>query len=691
MRKRLEKIGGGDCSGGKYKGILEGLFIVILAFYPLRHIYLGLDLWDTGYNYANFVYMGTEHMDSMWLFSTYLSNAAGHLLTKLPGAGGLAGMNFYTGLFVSGLALLGYWFCTRKLKIQPWLAFLGELLAVSLCWCPTALLYNYMTYVLFLGCVILLYLGLTGERKGCLIAAGMCLGANVLVRFSNLPQMAMILAVWAYDLIVWREERKEKRGGACPVKAGSEGVGDDPEEKVCTGAGDARKEKQEGRRPGGFWKRTLAHTSWCLLGYAGTLLVLLGYIHVRYGLEEYVKGILRLFAMTDNAADYKAASMLRGVIDAYVENLYWAARIGVIAAAGTALAAVIAAVGAIFIRVVREKQIKKTGVSESLCKWEKAFGILLKMLTAAMGILLAGAMLLWLYRSGKFCSLEFYNYGSMLRPGILFMMLTMLIGVIRIFHPDSAREEKLISGMLILVILLTSLGSNNGVYPSLNNLFAAAPYTLWESWRFIRKAGKKKIAHVTLNPFPVKCILTAFLLMCCFQFGGFGAKFVFAEATGVQDVSAQVENNEVLRNIKMSREKAVWMTELGDYIQENGLQGQEVILYGKIPALSYYLQMPSAFNPWSDLRSYSYEAMEADMAELDGETPVIILENSYDAYLNGGRERMEALNVSEKNMEDIITNSHRKLQLLGDFMEENHYELVFRNGKFSVYRHGTDD
>lgn len=651
--QRQIKGNGGSNQIADWKVIYENLFVVILALYPLRHVNWGLDLWDTGYNYANFVYMGTEHMDPMWLFSTYLSNAAGYLITKLPMAGSLTGMNFYTGIFVSVLALTGYWFCTKKLRMPSWLVFLGEMLAVSLCWCPTALLYNYMTYVLFLGSVILLFAGLTREKKGCLIGAGVCLGANVLVRFSNLPQMAMILAVWAYDFIVWREGRRSK---------------------------------SEQAYSGGFWKRTLRHTGWCLLGYMAALFLLLGYIHIRYGIGEYIEGITRLFAMTDNASDYKAAAMIRGVIDSYTENLYWAARIGIIAAGGTALAALVFNVGTAVIGYVREKKISKTGVSESWDKTAYAFGIFLNAIIYAIGILLAGAMLVWLYRSGKFCSLEFYNYGSMLRPGILFLMLTMLIGVIRIFHPGSSREEKLISGMLILVILLTSIGSNNGVYPSLNNLFVAAPYALWESWRFIKNGREKKIASVIINPFPVKCILAAFLLLCCFQFGGFGARFVFAEATGVQDISAAVENNEILKNVKMSQEKAKWMTELTAYVQENDLQGQEVILYGKVPALSYYLQMPSAFNPWSDLRSYSYEAMEEDVAELNGETPVIILENNYDIYLNGGKEALEAADVSEKEIAEIVAGSHEKLQLLGEFMRENNYELAFRNEKFAVYR-----
>lgn len=623
----------------------EGLFVVILAFYPLRHVTWGLDLWDTGYNYANFTYMGTEHMDPMWLFSTYLSNVVGNLLTKLPNAGSLVGMNVYTGLFVSLLALMGYWFCTRKLKMQPWLVFLGEMIAVSLCWCPTALLYNYVTYVLFLGCVILLYLGLTEERKGCLIGAGVCLGANVLVRFSNLPEMAMIFAVWAYDFICAREEKRGKKYRAASA------------EKSAT--------KDVAGQGAGFWKRTVGHTGWCLLGYVASLVALLGYIHIRYGIGEYIAGITRLFSMTDNATDYKATSMVMKMIYTYVENLYWVLRIGVIAVVGMMVAALLA--------FVKQKALKNATVAGIF-----TFAIY------AWGVMLGAAMLFWLYRSGKFCSFEFYSYGAMLRPGILFLMLTMLIAAVRIFHPACGREEKLISGMVILVILLTSLGSNNGVYPSLNNLFVAAPYTLWESLRFIRYVGKKKIACVIIEPFPVKCILAAFLLMCFFQFGCFGAEFAFAEATGVQNVGAQVENNEILKNMKMSEEKAAWMTELTEYVKENELQGQEVILYGYIPSLSYYLQMPSAFNPWSDLDSYSYEAMAEDMEALNGETPVIILENKCVEYLSGGREALETLQLEEKEIQKFL--SDRKMILLAEFMENNHYELTFRNEKFAVYR-----
>ena len=610
---------------------MESIFVLILMLYPMRHIHWGLDLWDTGYNYANFQYMGLEHMDSMWLFSTYLANAVGHFLTKLPGAGSLVGMNLYTGLFVSMLALMGYLFCTRKLGIPKWIAFLGEFVAISLCWCPTALLYNYLTYVLFLGCVILLYQGLTKEKMGYLFAAGVCLGMNVLVRFSNLPEAAMIVAVWAYAFIVSREEKRSA------------------------------------------WALGFRHTLWCLGGYFSALAVLFGYIHIRYGLDNYIAGIMRLFAMTDKATDYKATSMLMGVVGTYVENLYWFLRIAVIVAFGMVVCAVIGYFTKHCHMVTNHPGCKR----------------FLEIVRVLLCVILAAAMLCWLYIRG-FCSQAFYSYDSMLRPGILFLMLVMLIAVIRIFHPKAPKEEKLISGMVLLVVLLTSLGSNNGVYPSMNNLFVAAPYVLWECWRFITKVRELDVKKLVVSALPAKCIVVAFLAMCLFQFTMFGAEFVFAEATGVRNVTAEVENNEVLKGIKMSPERARWMTEISAYVLENDLQGREVILYGKIPALSYYLQMPSAFNPWSDLRSYSTEQMALELDVLSEEIklnvqekPVIILESTYAAYLTGDKAYLEEVGITDAVLDEM--EKDEKWLLIMEFAEAHGYQLTFTNEKFAIF------
>lgn len=640
------------------RGIWEKIGLALLILYPLRHVNWGLDLWDTGYNYANFQYFGMEHMDPMWLFSTFLANAAGNLLTKLPGGTTLVGLNLYTGLLASALALMGYFFCTRKLKMPAGLAFAGELAALSLCWCPTALLYNYLTYVLFLGSCILLYAGLTGGKRAYFVWAGVLLGTNVLVRFSNLPEAAMILAVWVYDFLLWRKERA---------------------------AGESRKEGGAAK----FWPGALRHTLWCLVGYLAALAVLLACIHGLYGLEEYAGGIRRLFAMTENASDYKPTAMIMGVLGTYVQNLYWVVRMGAIVVGGMVL----------FALADWLERKCAGGRIKGMPSWAALvphWGV------RVVWILTSGAMLAWLYYR-SFCSVRFYSYDSILRPGILFLMLTMFIALVRIFLGEL--EEKLAGGMLILIILLTSLGSNNDVYPSLNNLFWAAPYTLWQSWRFLRKAGDGRIGiklrrgrkaagmggdGALVSSLPAKGILTAFLAMCMFQFAGFGAKFVFAEATGVRDANAYVENNAVLKNVRMSAQKAQWMEELGAYAGEKELQGRQVILYGDIPALSFYLQMPSAFNPWSDLDSYGYQVMEEDLRELAGriqekgaEKPVVIAERRYALYEEGGSASLESAGMTEMDIKAVEQDG--KWILLREFMEDFGYEETFRNEKFAVF------
>lgn len=602
----------------------EILFGIIMLLYPLRHINIGLDLWDTGYNYANFTYMGFEHMDSMWLFSTYLANFVGHIITHLPGADNLIGMNLYTGLFVSFLAIAGYYFITRILHASKWIAFVGEFVAISLCWCPTALLYNYLTYVLFLLSIINLFIGLYNEKRQSLFIAGFFLGTNILVRFSNLPQAAMILVVWVYDFIVWYKRKKS-------------GI--------------------ELLREAKLWHVYLRHTAWCLSGYLSALTIMAFYIQMRYGLDSYIKGICRLFSMTDSATDYKPVAMIMGIIGTYVENLYWVFRIMIIVAVGIIICSAMEYIC---------KNVLFVQKSKILCKTIQ-YG------NKAIAMLIAIVMVIWLYKRG-FCSLQFYSYGSMLRPAILFMMLSMVIAAGKIIYPKTKDKEILISLIVILVILLTSIGSNNGVYPSINNLFIVAPYTFWECWKFTKNAGNILIKKIVIIIYPVKYIMLAFLLLFMVQTTVFGMKFVFAEATGVQDISATVENNEVLKGVRMSSDKAKWISELSEYVNENHLQEKKLILYGNIPAVSYYLKMPAAFNPWIDLRSYNIEQMKLDMQKLEKETvskeklPIIILEHKQIASLEDGIEDNE------------------KWMLLNDFIERHAYEIGFKNEKFVLLK-----
>ena len=112
--------------------------------------------------------------------------------------------------------------------------------------------------------------------------------------------------------------------------------------------------------------------------------------------------------------------------------------------------------------------------------------------------------------------------------------------------------------------------------------------------------------------------------------------------------------------------------------------------------------MPSAFNPWSDLRSYSIAAMEQDLTEVRADIgqnanarPVIILEAKYARCL----EYLEELKwsvvdaVPAESAQDMAAENAKILQLLEEpkwqmimeFMNRFAYRQTFRNEKFAIY------
>ena len=597
--------------------IFNYILPLILLLYPLRHIGWGVDFSDTGYSYANFRYMGTEHMDPMWLFSTYLATLLGHFFTLLPGGHTLLFLNFYTGIILSLLAVLAYLFCIKRLCLPEVLTFIGVFAAVSLCWCPTAVLYNYLTYLLMLLGIFCIYEGLVQNKMWLLVTAGALLGTNVFVRFSNLPEMAFILAVWGYGLI-------------------------------C-------------RKP---FKQVAKETGFCMLGYGAAVFVWLAWLSLRYGFSDYVTGIRRLFAMTEMAADYRPTSMLKTVFNSYLIHVHWMIKVGVFLG------------GSMILSVLLPGAWKKI-------RWLLSVGF----------AVLAGT---WLYLH-DFCILDFTKFESMMQPGILFLMLTILICLVRIFQFEVAKEEKLFAGLVLLTVLLTPLGSNTRLNPIINNLFLAAPYACSILYKMLKSRASLPLPFCrSLTLIPLKTFVVMFMGIFLFQSVGFGLVFVYAETHDVQNViaNAQVENNAVLKGIHMSEERAVWLQDISDYVAEREWIGKEVILFGGVPSMSFYLEMPSAFNPWSDLISYSTSTMEEALSLLSKEIeegeemPIVLLEHKITIYMEEGEEGLIQAGCTQEDIARVMRNID-KLSLLQTYMEEHGYAQQFANERFVLYEGGV--
>lgn len=263
----------------RYQNCIERIvFPLILMIYPLVRIRQGIDVADTTYSLSNFQYFAS--MDGTWMVATFLANALGSLLVHLPFGDTLLGMYCYTALIQSLTALAVYEAFRRSDRtvgrIPVPLVFIGELIALGLCWCPSTVLYNYMTYLFMTVGILLLYRGILKEDRRYYMAAGVCLGVNVAVRMPNVVQASLIVAVW-YGT------------AAC------------------------------GRK----WQQAVHDTLWCIAGYVIGFGVPLAAICIRYGAGAYPAMVQTMFAMTEKATDYKPTAMLTGMFGDYATGLYW--------------------------------------------------------------------------------------------------------------------------------------------------------------------------------------------------------------------------------------------------------------------------------------------------------------------------------------------------------------------------------
>lgn len=605
----------------KINSLFQILFPLFLFLYPLRHVCFGVGWTDTGYNYGNFAFM--EKMDPMWLFSTYLGNVLGNVFTQLPLGHTMLGLNLYTGLFVSVLAVIGYFFFVKEVKLSPILTFIGEFLGINLCWCPTSLLYNYLSFFLLGMGGILLYFALMKRKVStfCFILAGVMLGSNVFVRFPNLANMALIVAVWAMGII-----RKEKLVSV------------------------------------------LKQTGLCVLGYIIGLVGCFGLISIKYGAGNYIQGIQRLLSMPSEAGDYTIVSMVLQQYFNYKQNIIWLMYL----------------LGFMLLGMVVYQIMPKSW------KWIKNIGY--------VGAVLCSFYFLW---ARNMFNVEYDTVMSIFHWAVILLTATLIAGVVVIFSKSFTEQEKLLSGLNIIIILITPLGSNNHLYLSLNNLFFVAPFTLWLLWRlFISIPMVWQVKKWEISSYPLKAMLVCILGMIIFQTTLFANVFVFQESSGtdnsVKYLNTKVENNEVLKGMWMQEEKAVVLSEISEYVNEQELIGKEIIVYGEIPAMPYFLEMPFAISSWPDLRSYNYSVLQNDLSKIQEEVslnirelPVVLMEKIPGTYVKDGRKGLEKLEMAEADIS--VIEADKKLMLLADMLKQYDYKMSFENDKFVLFLAGQEE
>lgn len=251
------------------------IFGVVLFIYAAYYSGRGIDVSDTTYALGNYQYMGK--LDSMWMIATYISNIFGRLIISLPGAGTLYGAYVYATCLFAVFVTSVYVVLSRY--INPFLVFIAEIVAAGLFWCPKVIFYNCLTYYLMATAILMLIYGLKNDRYRYLVIAGVILGFNVFVRFSNAIECLLIIGVWFYEIA-------------------------------------------EHHKPSELIKKTIS----CIAGYIAGFVIPLIFVVVQYDLDTYFDMIDSLFGMTQTAKDYGSNGVFRAVryqvLDTFTDMKY---------------------------------------------------------------------------------------------------------------------------------------------------------------------------------------------------------------------------------------------------------------------------------------------------------------------------------------------------------------------------------
>lgn len=625
---------------GRYRKYIENImFPMILLIYPLLKINQGIDVSDTTYSLANYQYFGS--MEGTWMVATFLANAVGSLLMHLPWGDTLLGMYFYTALLQSVIALAVYLGLRKKLPAP--VLFLGEFMALSLCWCPSTILYNYLTYLLMTAGVLLLYCGVlesgqgTGTNKKALwvyIAAGICLGANVAVRMPNVVQMAFIVVVWYGAALMCHRQN------------------------VLLSAKDGGQEAVLQRRANRqtAWKLAVVDTLWCILGYVLGFGIPLIAICIKYGIDAYPDMVSTMFAMTEKAVDYKPVSMVTGMFGDYFIGLYWLIFAGICIAAGWLL------------MKVQNLLCPANGIIRSLCR--------------LVYVVILTVLLRFYWGRGMF-SFRYYEYSSMYYPTVLLLLMAIAAAVYCLLWRQVCTEKKILAMIVLVQIFVTPLGSNNNLYPIINNLFLVILFLLWVACDWSLTDGEQ-----TALGFAWKAPFAMLIVFVLVQSIGFHQNFVFRDGIQGERRTMCITAPAKAANVYTGQDNGELLQELAVFVEKEKLSGRDLITYGELPGLGYLLDMPSALSTfWPDLDSYHMVEYERDMAQIeanvkqgDDETPVIILASPVAAYLSEDADGMNWFGVDREVMDQ-----DDKLQILDGFMERYSYREVFCNARYAVY------
>lgn len=583
MIDKLKKI----CCSDRFKKNEHIVFCSILLLFPVWLIRYGIDYTDTGYSITNFQTFGSTAGKIQ--IATFLSNALGAFFMKLPFGKNYLGIMVYTALFIGILAVVCY-LLMRKYYMQE-LVFVGVFMALCARWCPGVVLYNYLSYFLYVVAIGFLVLGFEKNKRIYLFVAGTVLGLNIFARFPNITHCVLILPVLFYFYL-------EKK-------------------KVI---------------------EVLKMLAVCVGGWISAVLIMWTIITCIYGIDAYADMINGLFSDASSSGTYNPLAMLTDNFVQFWEYRKWILYLTLYIFAGFGLYKV------------------------CVKKWLKVIYV---------GIYTVGFALLMKYFHywSVFTIKKYDDYLSVSFWIVLFMIAAWILAIKGCFSKKTSNMHRFICAVTLCTLLLAPIGSNTGILASFNNMYLIFPFVLGMlGEELLANNSQFKIKTMIFSKRPIQLSVFYVTAIAILQLFLFSVVYIYGEVGFNRDMNVTIQENRILKGIRVSAGNAMLIEDVTNYVYENGLEGRECITYGNIPIMSFALEMPPALSTsWPDLETYTYDELSEDLYAAD--KPVIIINKYYSFSI----------------FDEAVQRDAPKTKLLADYIDQNNYVITFENDKFALY------
>ncbi|SFU67739.1 hypothetical protein SAMN02910342_01348 [Butyrivibrio sp. INlla21] len=371
-------------------------------------------------------------------------------------------------------------------------------------------------------------------------------------------------------------------------------------------------------------------TGVCIAGYVAGLGLPLILISIKYGFNAYPEAIIKLLSMTEGASDYSSGGMLELIIEAYLHT---------------------------FKNMIIMIPCLAAGIIMFLMA--KGRFVLLKKLAFIAGLLVLAR---YYYGQGVLTANYFY-YDCMFQVAMMFLIISAVLCIIGAHGIlNGTVEERTLSAMALVQILILPLGSNNRTMPVLNCLFLIAPISLWLMRRLMQRLGDGEWN------FAWQAMITGVIIATLFQGALFHINFSFVDGMDGTPRDTKVTEIPKAKGLVTTADNYSTLKELKASLEDNNLTSGKVLTFGEIPGIPYVFDMSPAINTtWPDLDSYSVDSFDDALSSLDASkepAPTVII---------GYKEN------------DGYANFSVKYDKLMDYIGKHDYNKIFESDRFTVY------